>query len=63
MVTANGKDDNVSVLWGDGSGGFRTTVAYPVGNFPNSVMLGDVDGDGITDIVTANAGTSPDYEG
>ncbi len=46
---------SVSVLLGDGFGGFGPQTAHPVGGFmPNDVALGDVDDDGNLDIVTAN---------
>jgi hypothetical protein len=46
----------VSVLLNDGHGHFGRAVAYPVGPSPRSVAVGDVDGDGKPDIVTANYG-------
>jgi len=49
-----GTDDNISVLAGDGSGNFAPGVYFGVGNGPYDVALGDVTGDGIIDIVTAN---------
>ena len=56
VVTANRRSDDVSVLLGDGSGGFSAATGSPfaVGSSPESVALGDVDGDGLLDVVTAN---------
>ena len=56
MVTANFFSDDVSVLLGDGNGGFTPAPNSPfaVGNGPDSVAVGDVDGNGAADIVTAN---------
>ena len=44
----------VSVLLGQDGGVFQVQVAYDVGSGPLSVSLGDVNGDGHLDIVTAN---------
>jgi hypothetical protein len=46
----------VSVLLNDGHGHFRPAVAYPVGVGPRSVAVGDINGDGKPDIITANFG-------
>jgi hypothetical protein len=46
----------VSVLLNDGHGHFGPAVTYPVGPSPRSVAVGDVNGDGKLDIVTANYG-------
>lgn len=62
LVTANFSDDNVSVLLGKedpanpgfGDGTFGAQVTYPAGNAPSSVTTGDFNGDGITDLATAN---------
>ena len=56
IVAANSGSATVSVLLGPGDGTFTTKVDYPtgrhaysdspVGNSPNSLALGDLDGDG-----------------
>ncbi len=65
IVTANSGYDNVTVLLGTGTGAFElgipysvSTVGEPNGTQPVSVALGDVDGDGHPDIVTADSGTT-----
>ena len=58
LVTANSGSGTVSVLLGKGDGTFAAAVDYPAGNPPNgyvigptSVALGDLNGDGVPDIV------------
>lgn len=58
VVTANAGADSISVLLGDGLGGFAPAVSYATGSQPKSVALGDVTGDGKLDAVTANQGDS-----
>ncbi|MGF1528805.1 MAG: FG-GAP repeat domain-containing protein, partial [Candidatus Competibacterales bacterium] len=54
IVTANLGFDDVSVLLGGGDGTFGPQTNFDVGRTPESVTLGDVNGDGRLDIVTAN---------
>ena len=46
--------NEVRVLLGNGAGGFGLDSVYPVGKNPASVAVGDFDGNGKTDIATAN---------
>ncbi|WP_164103076.1 FG-GAP-like repeat-containing protein [Candidatus Laterigemmans baculatus] len=57
IVTTNQSysDSSVHVLLGAGDGSFSSSVEYAVGTFPESLRLADLDGDGVLDIVTANA--------
>jgi len=58
IATANFTSDNVTVLLGNGSGGFLIAPGSPfaVGSNPNSVVVGDFNGDGVPDLATANFG-------
>jgi hypothetical protein len=55
LATANFfSADTVSVLLGDGSGGFGTKTDITTGDGPFGVAVGDFNGDGKTDLATAN---------
>lgn len=57
LVTANGRDGNVSILLGDGRGSFSAQTTFAVGGtytFPSCVNVGDFNGDGNVDLITAN---------
>ncbi len=60
LVTGNIISNNVTVLLGNGNGTFTAASASPVavGSAPYTVALGDVNGDGKLDLVTANEGSS-----
>ena len=49
----------ISVLLGNGTGGFDATVSYPVGAPMQSVAVADLNGDGHPDVVAV--GTDTDY--
>ena len=58
LALANSVDNNVTVLLGNGSGGFTTPGAtFAVGLDPWSVAVGDFNGDGKPDLAVANAGS------
>jgi hypothetical protein len=50
-------DGSVSVLLGDGSGGFAPKTDYVTATGPVSLAIGDVNGDGKPDLATANPGS------
>ena len=60
LVVANWDDNTVTILLGNGDGTFSQATGSPVsvGVNPRSVALGDLNGDGHLDIVTANYGDS-----
>ena len=51
-------DDALTFLLGDGRGGFRLGPRIATGRAPFHVAVGDVDGDGFADAVTADYGDS-----
>ncbi|MEO7310396.1 MAG: FG-GAP-like repeat-containing protein [Chitinophagaceae bacterium] len=54
LLTANATGNVVSVLLGNGTGGFTASPAIAVGTSPYSIAVGDFNGDGDQDFVTAN---------
>jgi uncharacterized protein YfaP (DUF2135 family) len=57
LVTANigGNSNTVSILLGNGDGTFEPHVDYTTGRGPRSVAVGDFNGDGKADLVTADS--------
>lgn len=58
LVIGTEADDSVTVLWGDERGGYTPAAGSPyrAGRNPR-VTVGDVNGDGKPDIITANNGS------
>ena len=58
LVTANNQDNDISVLLGDGTGGFARAPGspFPVGPSPYPIALADVNADGNIDVVAPNSG-------
>src|SRR5207302_496601 len=57
LAAANAGSNNVSVLLGNGTGGFGAATNFGVGSAPQSVAVGDFNGDGKQDTAAANAGS------
>lgn len=61
---AEGKGKNgLTILLGDGTGKFTTMKGspYEAGKIPNRIAIGDVNGDGVNDIVTADNDSNKIY--
>ncbi len=59
IVVANATDGTISVVLGsadDPGAEFATQVVYAVGMAPAALVVGDVNGDGIPDVMVANSG-------
>jgi hypothetical protein len=53
LAVADQQGDRVSVLIGDGAGGFAPATTTPVGDGPQDAAVGDVNGDGRPDLAVA----------
>lgn len=52
LVSANAKNNTLSILLGKGDGTFRQAMTFQVGPEPTTVATGDVNRDGIPDLLT-----------
>lgn len=60
LVTVNNADNDVSIAFGDGRGGFtRAPATFAVGPSPYPMALGDVNNDGRPDIIATATATGP----
>lgn len=60
IITTNLEGDNVTVLLGDGKGGFKQAAGspFPCGDSPFNFAIGDVNGDGKPDLAIVNSPNS-----
>ena len=58
LATANYTTHNVSVLLGNGSGGFGTATDITLGDYPVSITSSDFNGDGKPDLAVAKFGSN-----
>ncbi|RMG64408.1 MAG: hypothetical protein D6715_09745 [Calditrichaeota bacterium] len=58
LAVGNSAGNLVSVLLGDGQGGFLPETTYPVGRGVRGLAILDLNGDGLADIATANRDSS-----
>jgi hypothetical protein len=58
LAVADAGSNSVSVLLGNGAGGFGAATSYAVGRYPDSVAIGDLNGDGKPDLAVGNSGSS-----
>ena len=60
LITVNSTENDVSVAFGDGGGGFtRASATFAVGPSPYPFALGDVNNDGSLDIIATATATGP----
>lgn len=60
LITVNNADNDVSIAFGDGRGGFiRAPATFAVGPSPYPMALGDVNNDGWPDIIATATATGP----
>ena len=63
LVTVNSADNDVSVAFGDGKGGFtRAPASFPVGPSPYPGAVADLNGDGFADIIATSTGRHSQQE-
>ena len=55
LAVCNQTAGSITLLVGDGAGGFTQTNSYPVGSSPVSIVSSDFNGDGKADLAVANS--------
>ncbi len=56
IAITDSANNTVSILLGNGQGGFAAPVAYPTGNNPVALLAEDINSDGILDLAVVNQG-------
>ncbi len=56
LATSNSESDDISLLFGNGNGTFRSVFSFGVGTSPMYLVTGDLNGDGILDLAVAETG-------
>ena len=59
LAVANYDSNSVSVLLGKGDGTFGSQVEYYAGPNPYFLAIGDLNGDGVSDLAVANLNSRP----
>ena len=54
-INAPTDENNLSILLGDGQGGFEAPTYYTIGQAPQSISIADFNGDGLADIAVSNS--------
>jgi hypothetical protein len=60
VITADAEDNQVTVLFGNGQDpvAFDNSETFATGEFPSSLLLADLDGDGRSEIITADTNSN-----
>lgn len=56
MAVTNVYDNTISVLLGNGAGGFGAQTTFPTGSMPRGIAEGDFNGDGVLDLAVTHVG-------
>ncbi len=62
LALADGIDNTVVVLMGNGDGTFQPSVSYDVGIDPEALVVGDFNGDGKLDLAVADGGSELNFD-
>jgi len=57
IVSANAKNNTLSVLLSNGNGAFNKTLTFPVASEPTTIVTGDINNDNIPDLLANSRGS------